>query len=125
MARRPSMSAVLAGTEFEAWAQSLREEYAVFLRQTWTAMQAARQGHWIEDTEEQVRAAGEVFRRQALEKLLQAQVAEGQKSFSPSAGRGLGEQGSAPGDAPDGGGARGGAAPGVAAARGRAGRTGG
>ena len=110
--------------EFEAWAESMHAEYEAFLRQSWAAMQAARQGHWIEDTEEHVRQAGEVFRRQALEKLLQAQVTEGQGSFSPSGG-GLGQQGAAAGDAPDGGGACGGAAPGVAAARRRAGRAGG
>jgi hypothetical protein len=110
---------------FEDWAASLRAEYDAFLRQTWTALQAARKGHWIEDTEEHVRQAGEVFRRKALEKLLQAKVTEEQKSFSPSAGRGLGEQGSTHGDAPDGGGTRGGAAPGVATADGRPGRAGG
>ena len=108
---------------FEAWAESLRAEYDAFLRQSWAAMQAARKGHWIEDTEEHVRAAGEAFRQQALEKLLQAQVAAGQDSFSPSGG-GLGQQGSAAGHAPDGGGARGGPAPGVAAARRRPGRAG-
>lgn len=123
--KEANMSAGSSDQEFEVWAESLRAEYDAFLRQSWAAMQAARQGHWIEDTEEHVRAAGEAFRRQALEKLLQAKVAEGQGAFSPSAGRRLAEQGSADGDAPDGGGARGGAAPGVAAARRRPGRTGG
>ena len=119
------MSAESSDREFEAWAESMHTEYDAFLRQSWAAMQAARKGHWIEDTEEHVREAGEVFRRQALEKLLQAQVTEGQGSFSPSAGRRLGQQGSADGDAPDGGGARGSAAAGVAAARRRAGHAGG
>jgi len=32
LARRPSLSTVPAGTEFEGWAASLRAEYAVFLR---------------------------------------------------------------------------------------------
>jgi len=118
------MSAESSEREFAAWAESLHAEYEAFLRQSWAAMQAARKGHWIEDTEEHVRAAGEAFRQQALEKLLQAQVTAGQDSFSPSDGR-LGQQGFADGHAPDGGGARGGTAPGVAAARRRAGRAGG
>lgn len=118
------MSVESSEREFAAWAESLHLEYDAFLRRSWAAMQAARKGHWIEDTEEHVRAAGEAFRQQALQKLLQAQVAAGQGAFSPSGG-GLGQQGPADGEAPDGGGARGGPAPGVAAARRRAGRAGG
>ncbi len=63
------MSAESSEREFAAWAESLHAEYDAFLRQSWAAMQAARKGHWIEDTEEHVRAAGEAFRQQALEKL--------------------------------------------------------
>lgn len=118
------MSVESSAREFAAWAASLHADYDAFLRRSWTAMQAARKGHWIEDTEEHVRAAGEAFRQQALEKLLQAQVAAGQDSFSPSGGR-LGQQGPADGHASDSGGPRGGATPGVAAARRRAGRAGG
>ena len=118
------MSAESSKREFESWAESLRSEYDAFLRQSWAAMQAARRGHWIEDTEEHVRQAGEVFRQKALEKLLQMQVAAGQGSFSPSAG-GLGQQGSAAGDPSDGGGARDGPAAGVAPPRRRRGRAGG
>ncbi len=119
------MSVESGDREFEAWAESMHAEYEAFLRQSWAAMQAARKGHWIADTEEHVRQAGEAFRQQALEKLLQAKVAEGQGSFSPSAGRGVGEQGPAAGHPSDGGGARGSPAAGVAAARRRAGRAGG
>jgi hypothetical protein len=119
------MNAESNDREFEAWAESLHAEYDAFLRQSWAALQAARKGHWIEDTEEHVRAAGEAFRQQALEKLLQAQVEAEQKSFSPSARRGVGEQGPAAGHPSDGGGARGSPAAGVAATRGRAGRAGG
>jgi hypothetical protein len=119
------MSAESGEREFEAWAEAMHAEYEAFLRQSWMAMQAARKGHWIADTEEHVRQAGEAFRQKALEKLLQAQVEAEQESFSPSAGRGLGQQGPADGHAPDGGGARRGAAAGVAAARRRAGRAGG
>jgi hypothetical protein len=118
------MGAELSEREFEVWAEALRTEYDAFLRQSWAAMQAARKGHWIEDTEEVVRDAGEVFRQKALEKLLQMQVAAGQGSFSPSGG-GLGQQGSADSHAPDGGGARAGATAGMAPARRRHGGAGG
>ena len=118
------MSAELNEREFEIWAESLRTEYDAFLRQSWAAMQAARLGHWIEDTEEHVRQAGEAFRQQALEKLLQRQVDAGQGSFSPSGG-GLGQQGPAAGDPSDGRGARGAPAPGVAPGRRRRGGAGG
>lgn len=114
------MSAELSEAEFERWAASLRTEYDAFLRKSWAAMQAARLGHWIEDTEEHVRQAGEVFRQKALEKLLQLQVDAGQGTFSPSAG-GVGQQGSAAGHPSDGGGARGCPAAGLAAVRGRRG----
>lgn len=118
------MSAESSEREFERWAESLRTEYDGFLRQSWAAMRAARLGHWIEDTEEHVRQAGEVFRQQALEKLPQMQVEAGQGSFSPSGG-GLGQQGPAAGDPSDGRGARGGAAAGVAPAGRRRGGAGG
>lgn len=119
------MSSEFGQREFEAWAEEMRGEYDAFLRQSWAAMQAARKGHWIEETEEVVRDAGEVFRQKALERLLQMQVEAEQKSFSPSAGCRLDEQGPAGGDAPDGGRPRGGAASRVAASRRRADRTGG
>jgi hypothetical protein len=123
--KEANMSTESGDRAFEAWAESLQAEYDAFLRQTWAAMQAARKGHWIADTEEHVREAGESFRQKALEKLLQAKVAEGQGSFSPSTRRRLDEQGSAEGHAPDGGGPRGSTASGVAAARRRPGRAGG
>jgi hypothetical protein len=119
------MDAEAKDRDFEAWAASLQAEYDAFLRQSWAAMQAARKGHWIEDTEEHVRQAGEAFRRKALEQLLQMQVEAEQKSFSPSARGAVDQQGSAARDAPDGGGARGGPAAGMAAAGRRRGRTGG
>ena len=41
------MSTEVGVRELEAWAESLHAEYEAFLRQTWAAMQAARQGHRI------------------------------------------------------------------------------
>jgi hypothetical protein len=115
------MSAEFSEREFAEWAEALRAEYDAFLRQSWAAMRAARQGQWIEDTEEQVHQAGEVFRRKALEKLLQMQVEAGQGSFSPSTRPGLHEQGPARGGASDSGGTRGSAPAGVAPGRRRSG----
>jgi len=117
------MDAEARDREFEAWAAGLQAEYHAFLRHSWAAMQAARKGHWIEDTEEQVWQAGEAFRRKALQQLLQMRVAAEQKSFSPSGGGAVGQQGPADGHASDECGARGGHPPGVAAARRRAGHT--
>jgi len=118
------MDAQAMGREYEAWAAGLRTEYDAFLRETWTAMRAARKGHWIEDTEEQVRQAGEAFRRKALERLLQMRVEAEQEFFSPSAGGAVGQQGPPPGHASDECGARGASPTGVAAAKWRAGHTG-
>jgi hypothetical protein len=56
-------------------------------------MQAARKDCWIEDTAEHVRQANKEFRRQALEKLPQAKVAEGQKSCCPPPGAGWANKG--------------------------------
>jgi hypothetical protein len=61
---------------------------AAFLEETRAAMNAAREGHWIADTEEVVRDAGERLRQRALEELLQLRVPAGEGSFSPSAAPG-------------------------------------
>jgi len=91
----------------EAWEQALAAELAAFMQETRAAMNAAREGHWIADTEEVVRDAGERLRQRALEKLLQLRLQAGEGAFSPSgpAGRVAG-QGAAGGGAPDGGGPR-------------------
>jgi hypothetical protein len=114
------MSALGSGAEFEAWAESMREEYDAFLPQTWAAMQAVLKGHRIEGTEEHLREAGEALRPKAMEKLLQVRSEPEQSPSSPSAGSGLGKQRLANAHAPDGDGACNGAA-----ARWRAGRAGG
>ncbi len=95
----------------EAWEQVLAAEFTAFMEETRAAMNAAREGHWIADTEEVVRDAGERLRQRALEKLLQLRLKAGEGAFSPSAREGgLGGQGPAARGAPDGGGTRAGSA---------------
>ena len=91
----------------EAWEQALAAEFAAFLDETRAAMNAAREGHWIADTEEVVRDAGARLRQRALEKLLQLRWQAGKGAFSTAgaAGRVAG-QGAAGGGTPDGGGPR-------------------
>ena len=89
-----------------AWKAALETEARVFQEETLRAMNAARPGHWIEDTEQVVKAAGERFRQRALEKLLQLRVRAGEGALSPGGPRGVGDPGAAGGGAPDGGGAR-------------------
>jgi hypothetical protein len=88
------------------WETALEAEVQAFRDETLRAMNAARPGHWIADTEQVVKEAGERFRQRALEKLLQLRVQAGEGAFSPGGPRGVGEQGAAAGAAPDGGGAR-------------------
>ena len=91
----------------EAWEQALVAEFLVFLDETRAAMNAAREGHWIADTEEVVRDAGERLRQRALEKLLQLRVQAGEGAFSPSGPpSGVAGQGAAGRGTPDGGGPR-------------------
>jgi hypothetical protein len=97
----------------EAWEQELEGEFRAFMEETRAAMNAAREGHWIADTEEVVRDAGERLRRRALEKLLQLRVQAGEGSFSPSRAPRVARQGAAGGGAPDGGGSRAGSSAGV------------
>jgi hypothetical protein len=98
----------------EAWEQALQAEFRAFLDETRAAINAARQGHWITDTEEVVRDAGERLRRRALEKLLELRVQAGEGAFSPSGPGGrVAGQGPAGRGAPDGGGPRAGSPAGV------------
>lgn len=103
----------------EVWQAALEAEVRAFREESLRAMNAARPGHWIEDTEQVVKEAGERFRCRALEKLLQLRVRAGEGAFSPGGPRGVGEQGAAGGAAPDGGGARDGEAADVVAGRAR------
>ena len=67
----------------------LEQEYKAFKRKICDAMNAAKAGRIIADTEEPVRDAHAVFRQQAYQKAIDllAQQA-GQEAFSPSSRRG-------------------------------------
>lgn len=81
--------------DFQSFTQAMQPRVDAFLKQTWDAMQAARKGHWIEDTEEHVLRAGDEFKRLALQQLLQEQINSNEKSFSPSRHTKTNEQGNA------------------------------
>ena len=93
--------------EFEQWAEAMRGEFDAFLRENWEAMNSARKGRWIADTEEVMLKARDRLGRRAYEKLLQLRIEAGQEAFSPSGSRGkVQEQGSQVGNASDGDGSR-------------------
>lgn len=79
--------------------QALADEFEAFAREVAEAMNAARAGRIIADTEEPVRDAHAEFRRRAFEKALSL-LQERREAFSPSAARAA-EQGQAGDDAPD------------------------
>ena len=89
--------------EFEQWAEVMQGEFDAFLRQTWKAMNAARKGRWIADTEEVMVEARDRLGRCAYEKLLQLRIEAGEGAFSPSRPRqGLEEQRPQAGNSSDG-----------------------
>jgi len=94
------------GVARETWKAAWEAEVQTFRDETLRAMNAARPGHWIADTEQVVKEAGERFGRRALEKLLPLRGQAGEDALSPGGPRGVGAQGAAAGAAPDGGGAR-------------------
>lgn len=94
------------GPEFDRWAEAMQGEFDAFLRQAWKAMNSARKGYWIADTEEVMRQARDRLGQRAYEKLLQLRIEAGEGAFSPSRpGPGLEEQGQQAGNASDGDGA--------------------
>ena len=104
----------------------MRGAFDGFLQETWESMNGARQGHWIEDTEEVMRRARDRLGQVAYEKLLQLRLEQSEASFSPSVAHGgLAGQGETRRDASDRGGACTGAASGVVAAPGGDGDAGG
>ncbi len=107
---------------FEVWAKAMQGAFDGFLQETWESMNGAREGHWIEDTEEVMRRARDRLGQVAYEKLLQLRLEQGEASFFPSVTQGgLAGQGAAKRDASHLGGARTGAASGVVAAEGEPG----
>lgn len=104
---------------YEVWAKAMQGEIDGFLQETWESAEGAREGHWIEDTEEVMRRARDRFGQVAYEKLLQLRLEQGEAAFSPSVARsGLAGQGEAKRDASDRRGACAGAASRVVAAKG-------
>ena len=81
------------GVEFERWSQAMQGEFDAFLLETWQAMNKARTGYWIADTEEVMRQARDRLGRHAYQKLLQLRLdlgeagreagSEGRGAFSP------------------------------------------
>ncbi len=111
---------------FEVWAKAMQGEFDGFLQETWVSMNGAREGHWIEDTEEVMRRARDRLGQVAYEKLLQLRLEQSEASFSPSVARGgLAGQGASRRDASHRDGACAGAASGVVAAQGGNGDAGG
>lgn len=66
------------GVEFERWSEAMRGEFDAFLHETWQAMNKARTGYWIADTEEVMRQARDRLGRCAYEKLLQLRLDAGE-----------------------------------------------
>jgi hypothetical protein len=66
--------------------QVLAEDFEQLVQEVAQAMNAARDGRIIADTEEPVRQANAVFREQAYEKAIRLLQTK-QEAFSPSAGR--------------------------------------
>ena len=69
---------------YEVWSKAMQGEIDGFLRETWESAEGAREGHWIEDTEEVMRRARDRLGQVAYEKLLQLRLEQGEASFSPS-----------------------------------------
>ena len=66
------------GVEFERWSEAMRGEFNAFLHETWQAMNKARTGYWIADTEEVMRRARDRLGQRAYEKLLQLRLDAGE-----------------------------------------------
>jgi hypothetical protein len=79
--------------------QALSDDIDKLAQELADAMNAARAGRIIADTEEPVRDAHAEFRQRAYQKALSL-LQDKQEAFSPSA-QGAGEQGQADDDAPD------------------------
>ena len=71
----------------EALRKKLISEFAATIEAVADAVAGARNGHWIEDSEELSRRALDRFNRKAFEAALQAKVDAAEAAFPPSAQR--------------------------------------
>lgn len=76
----------------EAFIERMRDEVEKTLSEVAEAVNQAPAGQLITDSEEKVRDLMGELRRRVYEEAVQMRVEEGEKSFSPSAGRGEGAQ---------------------------------
>ncbi len=69
----------------EKLAEALKEETQKYLQSVMQAVNAALDGRWISDSEEQVRDLAADYRRQVFEKAVQMRVDAAEAAFPPSA----------------------------------------
>lgn len=81
------------GVEFERWSEAMRGEFDAFLHETWRAMNKARTGYWIADTEEVMRQARDRLGQRAYEKLLQLRLDAGEAGKAGEVGGEAGSEG--------------------------------
>ena len=74
------------GLEFERWSEAMRGEFDEFRHETWQAMNKARTGYWIADTEEVMRQARDRLGRRAYENLLQLRLDAGEAGGEAGSG---------------------------------------
>ena len=68
----------------EKLAEALKEETQKYLQSVMQAVNAALDGRWISDSEEQVRDLAADYRRQVFEKAVQMRVDAAEAAFPPS-----------------------------------------
>lgn len=88
------MSAVQVSTE--AFVEAMKEETERMLRQVMQAVNKARDGAWINESEEPVRDLMGDYRQRVFEKALQMRVGAAEGAFSPGGpgnGKAAGMQG--------------------------------
>lgn len=72
-----------AQVDVEAYVREMREQMESTLRGVMTAVNAAPDGAWVNDSEMQVRDLMGDFRQAAYQKALQMRMASAEKAFSP------------------------------------------
>lgn len=68
------------------FAADLRQEAEKFLMSVMETVNQAKDGEWIDGSEEQVRDLSAEFRKRVFEKAIQARVDAAEAAFPPSAG---------------------------------------